>query len=161
LFHSLAKVLSFDELKGKCPPRFIRPHCNELIPLLESMALDYTFQYRSVAMQHNLEWLKLPDEIDLSNETMASRYANVRTEVRGRSPGSTVTRVGKPIIYGLSLVKDAPNPGKALEFVRLLLSDEGKRVLEEQFQEPIVPALAANRGLMPVDLQPLTREYSP
>ncbi len=46
---------------------FIRPKETDLIALLETGALDYIFQYKSVAVQHSLKYLELPDEINLGN----------------------------------------------------------------------------------------------
>jgi molybdate/tungstate transport system substrate-binding protein len=134
----------FEELRANCPPKNIRPHCNELIPLLESLALDYTFQYRSVALQHHLSWLKLPDEIDLGSETQREFYAKVSVEIAGTARGSITTKVGKPVLYGVTMIKDPQNPEMALEFLKILFSEEGQKILEENFQEPIVPVYCDN-----------------
>jgi molybdate/tungstate transport system substrate-binding protein len=142
----------FEELRAHCPAKNIRPHCNELIPLLESLALDYTFQYRSVALQHHLTWLKLPDEIDLGSEKQKAFYAKASVEIAGKNKGTTTTKTGKPILYGVTMVRDAQNPAMALEFMKILLGPEGQKIMEENFQEPIVPAFcdsvqAAPEGL--------------
>lgn len=147
-----------EELPQRCPPKFVRPHCNELIPLLESLSLDYTFQYRSVALQHNLEWLKLPDEIDLGNEALADAYAAARVTTSGKTRTETVERVGKPILYGICPVLRAPNADGALAFLELLFSPEGAAVLEANFQEPVQPPLSAETGAVPERLRPVLKE---
>jgi molybdate/tungstate transport system substrate-binding protein len=143
----------FEELCANCPPKNIRPHCNELIPLLESLALDYTFQYRSVALQHHLSWLKLPDEIDLGSEKQKAFYAKASVEIAGKTRGTTTTKTGKPILYGVTMVKDAQNPQMALEFLKLLLGPEGQKIMEENFQEPISPAYCDSVQAAPEELR--------
>ena len=150
-----------EELLKRCPDKNVRPHCNELIPLLESLSLDYTFQYRSVALQHRLEWLKLPDEIDLGNENLAGTYAKAQAKISGHTRASAITRTGKPIVYGLTIPADAGNTVGAEAFVQLLLSPEGQHVMEVQFQEPIDPPVCHGWSTAPASLKPLLREAQP
>ncbi len=51
---------------------YIRPKEVDLLAFLESGHLDYIFIYRSVAEQHHLEYLILPDEINLKNPALVS-----------------------------------------------------------------------------------------
>ena len=46
---------------------FIRPKEVDLVALIESNAADYMFQYKSVAIQHGLKYIELPDDINLSD----------------------------------------------------------------------------------------------
>lgn len=148
----------FDELKAGCPAANIRPHCNELIPLLQSLRLDYIFQYRSVALQHNLPFLRLPEEIDLSSERHGDFYSKASVIISGRKRGETITKVGSPIVYGITVVKDAPNGAAATEFLRILLGEDGREVMEQNFQEPVAPALTPDASKVPPQLGGLVRE---
>lgn len=148
----------FDELKAACPESNVRPHCNELIPLVQSMGIDYVFQYESVALQHNLQFVQLPEEIDLSSEKHAELYSQASVTVEGMERGTTTTKVGRPIVYGITIVRDAPNPEAALEFVRILLSADGQRIMAESFQEPIVPALTSDASAIPEQLSEFVQE---
>ena len=56
---------------------FIRPKAVELLGLLESGALDYAIEYLSVAKQHNLRYLRLPDEINLGKKAYEDFYHKV------------------------------------------------------------------------------------
>ena len=47
----------------------VKPKSVELLALLEAGQLDYAFEYKSVAVQHNLNYLELPDYINLGNDT--------------------------------------------------------------------------------------------
>ena len=147
-----------EELRERCPAKFMRPHCNELIPLLESLSLDYTFQYRSVALQHNLEWVKLPDEIDLGNEALADTYATARVTVSGKTRSETIEMTGKPILYGISPMLGTPNHEGALAFLELLFSPEGGKVLEASFQEAVRPPLTADLNAVPERLRAAVEE---
>ena len=49
-----------------------------VISLVESGGIDYAFEYRSVAQGHDLQWVDLPEEIDLSSPDHAASYHNVR-----------------------------------------------------------------------------------
>ncbi len=144
----------FETLQASVPEDNVRPHCNELIPLVQSLELDYIFEYQSVAKQHNLQHLRLPDEIDLSNEKLADYYAQVSVEIEGDSPGETVTRTGKPIVYGITLLEDAQNRPAAMAFLKLLLSEEGQQIMRDNYQEPVVPAIAPDITAIPEELTP-------
>lgn len=127
-----------DALVAACPPSNIRPGSVELLPLLESMSLDYAFEYRSVAEQHGLRHLRLPREINLSDPGLAKLYARARVEVTGRSPGSPpVVQIGTPIVYGFTIPTNATNRLAARRFADLLLGDEGRRIFREEHQEII------------------------
>jgi len=52
----------------------IRPKEVDLLALLEAGELDYIFLYRSVAEQHHLKYLVLPDEINLKKGEHESYY---------------------------------------------------------------------------------------
>ena len=52
-----------------------------------------------------------------------------------------------PVVYGLTIPRSAPHPELAQEFARFVLSDVGRRIIEENGQTPISPAVysAASR----------------
>ena len=147
-----------DRLDKGCPQKNIRPKETELLALLESGDLDYAFIYKSVAAQHSLKFLELPVEIDLSGVDYADLYANAKVEIAGKEPGTTQTQVGAPIVYGITIPKNAPNPDLAKVWVKFLLSPEGRAVLEKDGQPPIVPALAKNIDNVPAELKALAQE---
>jgi molybdate/tungstate transport system substrate-binding protein len=144
-----------DALLAKCPQEYVRPDCNQLLPLLESMSLDYIFEYESVARQHNLQCLRLPAQIDLSDAKYKDFYARASAVTSGKKPGEKITQKGTPTIYGLTIVKDAPHPKLALAFVQFLFSSEGRKVMAEGFQEPIAPAQVRDPRKVPAGLSKL------
>jgi len=121
--------------------KYIRPKEVDLLSLLEIGELDYIFIYRSVAKQHKLDYIVLPDEINLKNVAFADFYRSASVRLVGKKPGSLITRVGEPIIYGVTVPKNAPNPQLAVAFLTFLLdANSGGAVLERNGQTLIVPS---------------------
>jgi molybdate/tungstate transport system substrate-binding protein len=87
----------------------------------------------------------LPPEIDLSDPTMVARYANV--QVIRPSGSATVTEVGTPIIYGVTIPTSTHNAAGGADFINLLIGKEGQTVLNADGQTPIVPAIASGTGI--------------
>ena len=148
----------FDELQAGCPPGNVRPSEVELLPLLESLDLDYIFNYESVARQHHLQYVRLPALIDLGSPEMAPWYAGVSVEVTGAEPGTTTTVPATPIVYAATIPRGAQQAELAEDFVELLISGEGKEILERNFQTAIHPAQANDIESVPRSLRPWVAE---
>lgn len=134
--------------------RFIRPKETDLLPLLETHAIDYLFLYRSVADQHGLNALLLPDEINLKAPAFADLYARATVEVSGKKPGETIIKAGAPMVYGVTIPNNPPSPELAVAFVRFLLDPfKGMAVMERNGQPPIVPATTDSYERLPEALQ--------
>ena len=119
----------------------------QLLALLESRDIDYAFQYESVTKQHGLEFLPLPEQIDLSSVEYASEYSKVRIELDYQRYASVNPEFqGQPIIYGITIPTNAPHPEEATEFIKFLLSADGQQILADVSQPVMTPAVdeAAN-----------------
>jgi molybdate/tungstate transport system substrate-binding protein len=136
---------------------YIRPKEVDLVALIEANAVDYMFQYKSVAIQHNLKYIELPDEINLGNPAMNDIYSTVSHEVAGSSPGSRMVVSGEYINYSLSVLKNAPGYNRAVDFVHFLLSDTGMEIFRKNGQEPIVPFLSDQPELIPQGLKEIMK----
>ncbi len=139
----------FDSLMSS-ENRIIRPKSVDLLSLLESGELDYAFEYKSVAIQHNLSFVSLPREINLGDWDMAEYYAQANITL---SDGSVV--FGEPIAYGITILNEAPNKDLAIRFVKLILERPG--VLERCGQNAITPAIASNIDALPEELRGYVR----
>lgn len=128
---------------------FIRPKEVDLVALVQANAIDYMFQYKSVAIQHGLEYIELPDEINLSDPLENKLYNSVSLEVVENTPGSRMTVTGEYINYSLSVLSNAGNKDGAIDFVSFLLSDAGKEILRENGQDPLSPALSEQSDKVP------------
>ena len=120
---------------------YIRPKETDLIALLESKAVDYIFLYRSVAEQHHLKYLLLPDEVNLKNEKFSDLYATVTVETTGKKPGEKILEKGAPMIYGLTIPKSAQHVDLAIAFLTFFLDPNGgMAIMEANGQPSVVPA---------------------
>ena len=106
------------------PEGNVRPNAAELAALLASGDLDYIYDYQSVAESNGFRYLILPNAIDLGDASRAAEYAAVSVQVRGRSPGQTMTVKGQPILYGLTIPTNAPHNGAAKRFLDYLTSPQ-------------------------------------
>jgi len=139
-------------LNQAAPPEFIRPKETDLIPLLQTGDLDYAFSYLSVAVQHNLQYVTLPAEINLSDPAFSDFYQTSTVQLDGEEPGDLIIRQGEPIIYGVTIPKSSPNPRLAEAFLDFVFSSQGMAILEDQSQIPIQPPLSEQRDILPESL---------
>lgn len=134
--------------------QYIRPKEVDLLGLLESGSLDYIFLYKSVAMQHGLKYLVLPDQINLKNPAYASQYALAKVEINGKKPGEKETMKGEPMIYGVTILRKAPNKEAAIAFLAFLLNKEqGMKIMEKNGQPSVIPMSTPNYDLVPEPLK--------
>jgi molybdate/tungstate transport system substrate-binding protein len=139
--------------------RHIRPKETDLLALLEVGEIDYFFIYRSVARQHGLKWVTLPDAINLKSPDMTDRYKRVTVEISGKTPGSVITKPGAPMVYGVTIPNNARNPKAALAFVTFLLEqDKGMAILERNGQPSLVPALSDTYENIPDSLKRFAKQ---
>jgi len=136
------------------PARFVRPKEADLTALLQAGELDYAWTYRSIAKKTGLRYVELPKEIDLSDPSLADRYATAAVMVPGakREGGDMLQLHGEPIVYALTIPTRAPHPELARDFVAFVLSAEGRAVVERSGLEPIDPVVAD--GAVPAGILP-------
>jgi molybdate/tungstate transport system substrate-binding protein len=135
----------------------IRPKETDLLSLLDLGEVDYLFIYRSVARQHGLRMVQLPDEINLRSAELVDLYATATVQLTGKRPGETITRKGEPMVYSLTIPTDAPHPTMAEAWVALLLSDAGRAIMERNDQPFLTPPTADGHDALPSGLKPLCK----
>lgn len=148
----------YQDLKDNCPSKNIRPKETDLIALLESGELDYIFIYRSVAQQHDLPFVTLPDEINLKTNEHRDFYKKAEVEISGSEPGETVTKIGKPMVYGVTIPNNSPNLEGAKAFIEFLISEEGQKIMEENGQPAIKPPVVNDLNLIPEEIKSKVEE---
>lgn len=133
----------------------IKPKSVQLLTGLESGQIDYAFEYRSVAVQHHLNYVELPDELNLSNPKLEAYYA--RASIMIHKGNETMEIKGAPILYGITIPKNAKNRDLALEFVKFLLGDKGRSIVESYGQNIIYPAYVDRISNVPQELVKMVR----
>lgn len=138
---------------------YIRPKEVDLIGLLETDIIDYIFLYRSVAEQHGLKYLLLPDSINLKKPELSDYYATATIDISGKKPGEIIRKKGEAMVYGLTIIKDSPNRAEAIKFVTFLLSAEkGMAILKKNGQQSLVPSPTETFNKIPMELKPFALE---
>lgn len=135
--------------------RYLRPKESDLLALLETGSVDYAMVYRSTAIQRGLKYVELPDAINLSDPALAESYGAARVEVAGNHPDEVAVEVGRPIVYGVTIPEDAPQPAAALKFVAFMLAeDQGMAIIERSGLIPAVPSATRTYANVPGALKP-------
>ena len=145
---------SFLRKKGQ----YIRPKEVDLLALLETGEADYVFLYRSVAEQHGLKYLVLPDEINLKRSEFEDYYGQVSVELDGASPRQKIVQKGSSMVYGITIPKNPPNPEAAKKFVHYLMNeDKGLKMMRETGQPTVVPSVCDQYGNLPEEFRRYAR----
>ena len=138
------------------PGHYTRPKAIELVAQVESGAMDYAFEYRSVAVQHGFSFVELPPQINLRDVEYADLYRTAKVEVAGKEPGSKNTLTGAPIVYGFTVTRQAPNHELAMEFAKFVMSEDGGlKIFREMGQGIVGPRAATVNDKIPDVLLPL------
>lgn len=125
-----------------------------LLAALQSGQIDYLAIYKSNALEQHLKYIALPPQVNLSEQPMAADYAKVTINA-----GSLGKLTAKPIIYGLTIPSNAPDPALAQKFVAFVLSRQGQAIMAASGFTVISPALASSQAKVPAALQSLTRQW--
>lgn len=146
----------YQKLLDNRPQKNVRPKSVELVNLLKTGHMDYAWEYLSVAIQHELKYLTLNDHVNLGNYKYDEFYKQAAVDVSGKKPGTFKTKKGKSCTYGITMIKDGPNPEAAKAFLAFLLSpDQGLKTLKEMGQPPFIPGRVPDQemaGKLPADL---------
>ncbi len=124
---------------------FIKQKSVDLLADLQAGDIDYAIEYLSVAKQHHINYIRLPDVINLSNSTLVSWYSKAVVEL---ADGKIVH--GDAINYAVTIPNNAPNKEYAYKFVNMLLGKEGRSILKSCGQEPIFEPV----GNVPEEVKP-------
>ncbi len=149
------KIMATRDIKN------VRPKSEDMISLLETGNMDYAWEYLSVAIQHELKYVKLPNQINLGNQKFDHFYKKANLEIDKGEPGKLMKLNGNAITYGITILKDAPNKELAVKFLEFLLDpDNGLKVLNDSGQPPIIPCEVPTRdmkNLLPKVLKELVK----
>jgi molybdate/tungstate transport system substrate-binding protein len=133
-----------------------------MLALLEIGELDYIFIYRSVAEQHGLNYITLPDEINLRNPEYENYYNQTSVQLDGKKPGERIAQVGSSMVYGVTIPRNSTNPTLAKVFVEYLMDkDKGSKIMADMGQPSVVPSECSQYEKLPNDLKQYAKKPSP
>ncbi len=138
----------YDRLIANRPKKNIRPKSVELVSLLKTGNMDYAWEYLSVAVQHDLKYIKLPAEINLGDYKNDNFYKQAKVKVTGKKPGKWIIRTGKSCTYGITMLKGCPNREAAEAFMEYLMDPTGGlKILQEMGQPPFIPGRVSTKEM--------------
>lgn len=120
----------------------VRPKETDLLGLIEAGMYDYLYIYKSVAEQHGLKYITLPEEVSLKSNKFAEAYKKAEFKINGKKPGTWITKKGGPMVYGITVAQNDKSPVNkegAIKFVNFVLSDEGQAIMIKNGQGVINP----------------------
>ena len=104
--------------------------------ILDSGQIDAIVAYKHEAIAKGIPYIELPDQINLSNTSYTQFYNQVSYKLR-----ATENIYGNPILFSFTIPNTVQNTKGAVSFVKFLLSDEGKKILEQTGLNPMEPVL--------------------
>ena len=70
-----------------------------------------------------------------------------------------ITKIGAPMVYGITIPKNAPNPELAEKFVQFVLKKEkGMKIMEEMGQPSLIPAKSESFEKIPKSLKKFAKQ---
>jgi molybdate/tungstate transport system substrate-binding protein len=134
----------------------IRGASIQLVALLESGDLDYTFEYESVIRQHQLKFLQLPDSLNLGAEGDDPTYNTVQVNLDFQRFATVKPQFrGERIGYGITIPSNAPHPAEAALFISFLLGEDGRAIMEKDFHPLFDPVVCDRSENIPAALAAL------
>jgi len=127
-----------ERLAAKCDK--VVDDSDKLSVLLKTGETDYAFMYRSTCIASDIRFVELPGAINLGSDRVDYASASVTYEKLSSGRRESVTVVGAPIAWTLSVPDSGADAQLAREFIRYLLVEKAE-LLERNGLRPIRPAL--------------------
>ncbi len=97
--------------------------------------------------------LLLPDQINLKTQRFTDFYNSAKVKLSGKKPGEFIIRKGEPMIYSVTIPKNAENKKDAEKWVAFLLSAEGQKIMKKNGQDVLNPAQTDGFDNLPMSLK--------
>jgi len=153
LSENFYKIPGFSYKMSSKDISWIRPKEVDLLALLETGSVDYIFIYRSVAVQHQLDYVQLPDSVNLGHPELNGFYNEAVVEIPGKRPGEKLKLTGEAIVYSLTIPDNALNPDLAMQFVNFMIGETGGRIISQLGQNMITPPACDNFDILPESIR--------
>jgi molybdate/tungstate transport system substrate-binding protein len=124
--------------------------------LIHTGVVSALITYQAYAVLNDLHYVSFDPIVGLlaSNATALADYAKLSTTILDAS-GGTMSVVGAPVLFGVTVPSNAPSPALGAAFVHLLLSPEGGAILSAKGAfTPIFPGWVDRPSVVPSVLAP-------
>lgn len=143
------KILGEDRNKEQIFPEEI------LKSILDSGQIDATAAYKHEAIAKDLPYITLPDQINLSEPNYTNFYNKISYKL-----GTGETIFGNSIFFSFTIPNTVENIEGAVSFVKFLLSENGKKVLEQVGLSLIKPILQGDIHQLKPEILSLVPEHN-
>jgi molybdate/tungstate transport system substrate-binding protein len=148
LYHNSS--LSSSILNGERNPDQLRPE-EILFTLLETGEADAIPAYKHEAIERGFPFISLPPQINLGDPAFASYYKQAScTQQDG------TLNFGKPIVFDITIPNTVRNTEGAIQLVKFLFSDQGKKIFENDGFKLLPLTAGGNKTAIPQEISALT-----
>ena len=123
--------------------------------ILDSGQIDATAAYKHEAIAKGLPYITLPDQINLRELNYTNFYNKISYKL-----GTGETIYGNPIFFSFTIPNTVENIEGAMSFVKFLLSENGKKILEKVGLSPIKPILQGDIHQLKPEILSLVLEHN-
>ena len=135
-------------------PTLIFPE-EQLVARLEAGQLDAGIFYRNEIAEHNLPFIAFPRELNLSDAALDSYYSSATYMNR-----KGVAYSGSAIVYSVTIPERSQNREGAIALVSFLLSDEGRKIVEQHALRLVQPLVSGEIDAAPSAVQTALKRVS-
>ena len=107
-----------------------------LLARLDAGQIDAAAAYASFAASHHMSFVKLPDEINLSDPAKERAWYSKVSFMLQSAKGPAKMIHASPLVFYAAVLKNAANPRVAKDFVKFLAGPEGQAILGAQGYGP-------------------------
>lgn len=107
-----------------------------MLSRLEAGQIDASSGYLSAVKSHNLPYVELPDEMNLSNPEMDAKWYKTVQFTITLASGKEASLNTQPLVFYATALKDSKQPALAEKFVRFLQSPEGQKMFKDNGYSP-------------------------
>ncbi|MFZ0514693.1 MAG: extracellular solute-binding protein [Candidatus Nitrosopolaris sp.] len=148
LYHNSS--LSSSILEGERNQDQVRPE-ELLLTLLETGEADAIPAYKHEAIERGFPFISLPPQINLGDPAFASYYKQASCTQLDRS-----LTFGKLIVFDITIPNTVRNTEGAIQFVKFLFSDQGKKIFENDGFKLLPLTAGGNKTAIPSEISVLT-----
>ena len=131
----------------------------KLIKALKERKIDYAIIFKSMAVNNDLEYFKIPKIMNLNHPDLFNYYSKTNIQILDKDSINPYPMQGAPIIYGLSIMGNTPNMNNSLIFSEYFLSkNKGLIDIANVGIIPMIPSQSFYYKILPESLKKFNKE---